>query len=99
MGIPTCYSLQKNAEALSITEAAAKVQNISTPPNFFAKKLRKIVHFVAQPYLSEGHAIEFENGQVIYKRNTTADWAQFAEIFGMPIQEYIYDTDDDDARQ
>lgn len=36
---------------------------------------------------------------VIYKRNTTADWAQFSEVFGMPIREYIYDTDDDEARQ
>lgn len=35
---------------------------------------------------------------VIYKRNTTADWAQFSEVFGMPIQEYIYETDDEDAR-
>lgn len=35
---------------------------------------------------------------VIYKRNTTADWAQFSEVFGMPIQEYIYDTDDEEAR-
>ena len=35
---------------------------------------------------------------VIYKRNTTADWAQFAEVFGMPIQEYTYETDDEDAR-
>ena len=32
---------------------------------------------------------------VIYKRNTTGDWAQFSEVFGMPIQEYIYDSDDD----
>lgn len=36
---------------------------------------------------------------VIYKRNTTADWAQFSEIFGMPIREYVYETDDDDARR
>lgn len=36
---------------------------------------------------------------VIYKRNTTADWAQFSEVFGMPIREYVYETDDDDARQ
>ena len=36
---------------------------------------------------------------VIYKRNTTADWAQFSEVFGMPIQEYIYETDDEDARK
>ena len=35
---------------------------------------------------------------VIYKRNTTADWTQFSEIFGMPIQEYIYETDDEEAR-
>lgn len=35
---------------------------------------------------------------VIYKRNTTADWAQFSEVFGMPIQEYTYETDDEDAR-
>jgi hypothetical protein len=32
------------------------------------------------------------------KRNTTADWAQFSEVFGMPIREYIYETDDDEAR-
>lgn len=36
---------------------------------------------------------------VIYKRNTTGDWSQFSEIFGMPIQEYTYDTDDEDSRQ
>lgn len=36
---------------------------------------------------------------VIYKRNTTADWAQFSEIFGMPIREYTYETDDDEARR
>ncbi|MGL4520810.1 MAG: phage portal protein family protein [Phocaeicola sp.] len=35
---------------------------------------------------------------VIYKRNDVADWAQFAEIFGMPIREYIYETDDNEAR-
>lgn len=36
---------------------------------------------------------------VIYKRNSTGDWSQFSEVFGMPIQEYIYDSDDDDSRQ
>jgi phage gp29-like protein len=36
---------------------------------------------------------------VIYKRNTTADWAQFSEVFGMPIREYTYETDDDQAKQ
>jgi phage gp29-like protein len=36
---------------------------------------------------------------VIYKRNTTADWANFSEIFGMPIREYIYQTDDDESRR
>jgi hypothetical protein len=36
---------------------------------------------------------------VIYKRNTTADWAQFSEVFGMPIREYIYETDDDESRR
>ncbi len=35
---------------------------------------------------------------VIYKRNTTADWAQFSEVFGMPTREFVYDTDDEDAR-
>jgi len=35
---------------------------------------------------------------VIYKRNTTADWANFSEVFGMPIREYIYQTDDDESR-
>lgn len=36
---------------------------------------------------------------VIYKRNTTGDWSQFSEVFGMPIQEYTYDSNDDDSRQ
>lgn len=36
---------------------------------------------------------------VIYKRNTTGDWSQFSEVFGMPIQEYTYETDDEDSRQ
>lgn len=36
---------------------------------------------------------------VIYKRNDMADWAQFAEIFGMPIRDYTYETGDDDARE
>lgn len=36
---------------------------------------------------------------VIYKRNTTGDWSQFSEIFGMPIQEYTYDTDDEGSRE
>lgn len=36
---------------------------------------------------------------VLYKRNGIGDWSQFSEVFGMPIQEYTYDTDDDDARQ
>lgn len=35
---------------------------------------------------------------VIYKRNTMADWAQFSEVFGMPIREYTYNADDEDAR-
>lgn len=34
---------------------------------------------------------------VIYKRNSTADWAQFAEIFGMPMRKYTYDPDDESA--
>lgn len=36
---------------------------------------------------------------VIYKRNDIADWAQFAEIFGMPIEDYTYDTGDEEARK
>ena len=36
---------------------------------------------------------------VICKRNTTGDWSQFSEVFGMPIQEYIYDSDDEESRQ
>lgn len=35
---------------------------------------------------------------VIYKRNTLADWAQFSEIFGMPVREYTYDGNDEEAR-
>lgn len=36
---------------------------------------------------------------VIYKRNTTGDWSQFSELFGMPIQEYVYNSDDEQSRQ
>lgn len=36
---------------------------------------------------------------VIFKRNDMADWAQFCEIFGMPIREYTYDAEDDEARE
>jgi phage gp29-like protein len=36
---------------------------------------------------------------VIYKRNDMGDWAQLAEILGIPIQEYTYETDDDKARE
>ncbi|MDL2309838.1 DUF935 domain-containing protein [Parabacteroides sp. OttesenSCG-928-B22] len=36
---------------------------------------------------------------VLYKNGTTADWAQFAEIFGQPIREYTYDSADDKDRQ
>jgi len=35
---------------------------------------------------------------VIYKRNTMADWAQFSEIFGMPVRKYTYDATDEEAR-
>jgi phage gp29-like protein len=35
---------------------------------------------------------------IIYKRNTLADWAQFSEIFGMPVREYTYDGNDENAR-
>jgi phage gp29-like protein len=36
---------------------------------------------------------------VIYKRNDMADWAQFCEIFGMPIREYTYDETDENSRE
>lgn len=36
---------------------------------------------------------------VIYKRNSIADWAQFSEIYGMPLLEGTYDSTDDEARQ
>lgn len=35
---------------------------------------------------------------VLYKRGNMADWARFANIFGMPIREYTYDAGDEDAR-
>ncbi len=36
---------------------------------------------------------------VIYKRNSVADWAQFCEVFGIPMREYTYDEDDEESRQ
>lgn len=35
---------------------------------------------------------------VLYKRGDMADWARFANIFGMPIREYTYDAGDEEAR-
>ncbi len=35
---------------------------------------------------------------VIYKRNTTADWAQFSEVFGQPIRKYTYESGDEESR-
>lgn len=35
---------------------------------------------------------------VIYKRGTLGDWAQFSEIFGMPVRKYTYDAADPEAR-
>jgi phage gp29-like protein len=36
---------------------------------------------------------------VIYKRGTLGDWAQFSELFGMPIRKYTYDAADPEALQ
>lgn len=35
---------------------------------------------------------------VLYKRGDMSDWAQFCNIFGMPIREYTYDAGDEEAR-
>jgi phage gp29-like protein len=36
---------------------------------------------------------------VLYKHGTMADWAQYAEIFGQPIREYVYPAQDDAERR
>ena len=36
---------------------------------------------------------------VLYKRGNIGDWAQFCQIFGMPIREYTYDAGDEEARK
>jgi phage gp29-like protein len=36
---------------------------------------------------------------VLYKRGSISDWAQFCNVFGMPIREYTYDAGDEDARR
>lgn len=35
---------------------------------------------------------------VIYKRGSMGDWAQFSEIFGMPVRKYTYDAADPESR-
>ena len=35
----------------------------------------------------------------LYKRGNFGDWAQFCQIFGMPIREYTYAAGDEDARK
>ena len=36
---------------------------------------------------------------VLYKRGNFGDWAQFCQIFGIPIREYTYDAGDEEARK
>lgn len=36
---------------------------------------------------------------VLYKRGNISDWAQFCNIFGIPIREYTYDAGDEEARR
>jgi hypothetical protein len=36
---------------------------------------------------------------ILYKRGAMGDWAQFAEMFGMPFREALYDAFDDDTRK
>lgn len=35
---------------------------------------------------------------VLYKRGNIGDWAEFCQIFGMPIREYTYNAGDEEAR-
>ena len=35
----------------------------------------------------------------LYKRGNLGDWAQFCQIFGMPIREYVYAAGDEEARK
>jgi len=36
---------------------------------------------------------------VLYKRGDMSDWAQFCNVFGMPIREYTYDAGDEETRK
>lgn len=36
---------------------------------------------------------------VLYKRGNMGDWAEFCQVFGMPIREYVYDAGDENARK
>lgn len=36
---------------------------------------------------------------VLYKRGNIGDWAEFCQIFGMPIREYTYEAGDEEARK
>lgn len=36
---------------------------------------------------------------VLYKRGNMGDWAEFCQVFGMPIREYTYDAGDEEARK
>lgn len=35
---------------------------------------------------------------ILYKRGSYSDWAQFCNVFGIPIREYTYDAGDEEAR-
>ena len=36
---------------------------------------------------------------VLYKRGNMGDWAEFCQVFGIPIREYTYDAGDENARK
>lgn len=50
-------------------------------------------------YVEQGLGMLLEAAPlVIYKRGSVADWAQFCEMFGMPIREYKYNPNDPQSR-
>lgn len=92
-GWPTCQLVRrKHVDPVRRLILAEQYDQTGTSFDDFYNLL-----FVGDPY-DLGMLVKAAR-YVIYKNNDIGDWAEFAEIFGMPIREYTYDATDEDSRR
>lgn len=92
-GWPTCQMVRrKHVDPIRRQILSEQYDQKGTPFDEFYNLL-----FVGDPY--DLGMLAKAARYVIYKNNDIGDWAEFAEIFGMPIREYTYDATDEESRQ